>query len=531
MINNIDNIGVIIDCSRNAVFKIETLKPFAKRLSVLGYKTIQLYTEDTFRVDSQPYFGYLRGRYTEDELNDFITYCETIGIEVIPCIQTLAHFSCSLLLPCYDSIRDLDDILLVDEDKTYSFLEDIFKSVRKIFKSNRINIGFDEASMVGLGKYLKRFGYQDKKNIMQKHLSKVVAIAKKYNFTPMMWSDMLFDIDENGRQYVVREEALFSLPGEVRLLYWDYYHKEKTYYDKMCKIHKRLNRSISFAGGAWTWTGFAPNNKYAIRTFEHAISACKENDIDEAFITIWGDDGAECPLSSTYPALYYFAKLSQGKNIDKQEFRDIFNIPIDDCFAIDDINYIGKVLFDAQNPSKYMLYNDLFLGKFDCTVEKNDSFQFYGLFKKYKNLKIKNKEYYALFDMYEKLSKTLTVKCDLGLKLRETYKCKNKAKLKLLLKEIKKTENYLKEFKSSFERVWMSEKKPFGYEVQESRLSGLIGRINYCKRKLDSFIKGKINSIEELEEKVLEFDGSGEFVQGKKIVFNQFNENFTTGRY
>ena len=79
--------------------------------------------------------------------------------------------------------------------------------------------------------------------------------------------------------------------------------------------------------------------------------------------------------------------------------------------------------------------------------------------------------------------------------------------------------------------MWLKEKKTFGYEIQEARLSGLIGRVDFCIRRLELYLKRKIDVIEELEEKVLEYDGSGEFTQGKKIVFNQYNENITTGRF
>ena len=86
-----DFFGVMLDMSRNAVMKPQQVKDFANLLSKMGYNMIQLYTEDTYEVENEPYFGYLRGRYTHDELKDIVSYCESIGVEVIPCVQTLAH--------------------------------------------------------------------------------------------------------------------------------------------------------------------------------------------------------------------------------------------------------------------------------------------------------------------------------------------------------------------------------------------------------------------------------------------------------
>ena len=62
--------GVMLDMSRNAVMKPEQVKKFAKVISAFGYNMIELYTEDTYTVDGEPYFGYMRGRYTKEELKD-----------------------------------------------------------------------------------------------------------------------------------------------------------------------------------------------------------------------------------------------------------------------------------------------------------------------------------------------------------------------------------------------------------------------------------------------------------------------------
>lgn len=54
--------GAMLDMSRNAVMKPEKVKDFAKILKSFGYNVIQLYIEDTFEVDGEPYFGYMCGR-------------------------------------------------------------------------------------------------------------------------------------------------------------------------------------------------------------------------------------------------------------------------------------------------------------------------------------------------------------------------------------------------------------------------------------------------------------------------------------
>ena len=66
------------------------------------------------------------------------------------------------------------------------------------------------------------------------------------------------------------------------------------------------------------------------------LTACKENGIKNMFITCWGDDGNECDLYSSFPALAYFAEQGRTRNIEvdwvllKQQFLGIFGGRLED---------------------------------------------------------------------------------------------------------------------------------------------------------------------------------------------------------
>ena len=89
-------LGVMIDMSRNAVMNLESLKRFLVLLKKMGYNCAMLYTEDTYEVDNEPYIGYMRGRYTKDEIKEIDAFANSIGVALIPCIQTLAHMSAAV---------------------------------------------------------------------------------------------------------------------------------------------------------------------------------------------------------------------------------------------------------------------------------------------------------------------------------------------------------------------------------------------------------------------------------------------------
>lgn len=94
MKNEFDSLGVMIDMSRNAVMSLVGLGRLMQLLAKMGYNTLFLYTEDTYEVDGEPYFGYMRGRYSKDELRAIDDLGYSLGIEVIsPRSSTSPNFS------------------------------------------------------------------------------------------------------------------------------------------------------------------------------------------------------------------------------------------------------------------------------------------------------------------------------------------------------------------------------------------------------------------------------------------------------
>ncbi len=524
---NFKHFGVMLDCSRNAVLKPETVKKYIDILARLGYNTLMLYTEDTYEVDNQPYFGYLRGRYSKDEMKDIDAYALSKGIELIPCIQTLAHLNGIVRWREYHSCTDLNDILLIGDEKTYKLIEDMFSTLSQCVTSRNIHIGMDEAHMVGLGKYLDQHGYRNRSQILIEHLQKVCEIAKKYGFKPIMWSDMFFRLATGGGYYVDEikfDESVTSLvPKEVGLVYWDYYATEKSKYDNMIKAHQQFDNDIWFAGGLWCWNGFAPRNEFTIRILNACMPSLIENKIENVFFTLWGDDGKECSNFTVLPSLYYASCLAKGIT-DEQEIKDgfykEFGIKFDDFLLLDLPDTCGLERGRKENPEKYMFYNDLFCGIFDCTIDDGFEPKYDECAKKLKALK-RHKEYGYLFESYEKFCRFMQVKYTLGKRTREIYKSGDKKALKKLLIEYEDLFYKLDDFYVAYKAVWFKENKPHGFDVQDLRIGGLKQRICSCIDRINDYVKGKIDNIPELEEEIL-----NEFTE-KYCYFNQYSKNST----
>lgn len=527
--------GVMLDASRNAVMKVSEVKKIVKVLKSFGYNTLMLYTEETYEVENEPYFGYMRGRYSCEELKEIVNYCNESGIEVIPCFQTLAHLNIFRWAP-YSPINDCNDILLAGSDRAYELIENIFKTLRKCFTSEYAHIGFDEAMMVGLGKYLRQNGFQNRFEIISNHLKRVIEIAKKYNFKPLIWSDMYFRLANDLEYYppepVLTDEVKALIPSEVTLVYWDYYHKGQDYYEKMFKAHKINENGVWFAGGAWTWNGFTGSNKESIDTMLPAIKGAINQNVENVIITMWGDNGKECSFYQVLPSLYAIKRFSEGEfNLEliKKEFNEKTGEDFDAMFSFDDINSVesnvGGKDWNCNNPGKYMLYSDPFLGFLDSTIGQDCQKYYEDLSIRYENYAKQSKNYAYIFERHSKLAKVLSIKYNLGVKTRTAYQSGDKEGLKALIPNYEKLVIYVEEFHKAFSNLWYKENKGNGFEVHDIRLGGLIQRIKSCKTRLELYLDGKIDKIEELEDKLLDYFGNGDNYKKETTYFNKWHLN------
>ncbi len=510
--------GVMLDCSRAAVMKVSEVKRMIDCLQKMGYNTLQLYTEDVYEIDGEPYFGYLRGRYSGAEIQEIDAYAKAHGIELIPCIQTLAHLFYPLRQFVYRDIVDYEGVLLIDEPKTYELIEKMFASLAKNFSSRLVNIGMDEAHSVGLGKYLDKHGYTNRFELMIRHLNKVVEIAKKYGFTPHMWSDMYFRLLNNGSYNVkevikMPEEVLSGIPKEIELVYYDYFSTQESYYDMQFTAHAQFNRKVWFAGAAISWFGFAPLNWYSLTAMKTAMQGVIKHGVKDVFLTMWGDNGGECSFYSLLPSLYAIRQYADG-NFDeayiKKGFEDVFHVPFDDFLALDLPNHAN--IFDEngkemrQNPSKCLLYADPFMGQMDKLLESVAPIPYAEYAKKLHVAKSRAGEYAYIFDTMEKLCLVLSIKGTLGLRTRRAYKEKNKKQLHSLVKEYRDLKKLVKALYLSFYGLWHKENKAFGWEIHDVRFGGLIQRLDNCANRLQLYAKNKLERIEELEEEILDYN-------------------------
>ena len=112
-----------------------------------------------------------------------------------------------------------------------------------------------------------------------------------------------------------------TIPEDVSLVYWDYYSEKKSIYDNMLDRHAEMTKNIIFAGGAWKWVGFCPNNRFSFRVTKLAHESCVEHGVKEVLVTAWGDNGGETSFFAILPSLQYWAELCYAGKAEHRSVR------------------------------------------------------------------------------------------------------------------------------------------------------------------------------------------------------------------
>lgn len=501
-------LGVMLDVSRGAVVTPEHFKRWLDRLALLGFNVAMLYTEDVYRLPDEPCFGYARGAYTADELCEIDDYANALGIEMIPCIQTLGHLEQVLKWWLYADVKDTDAVLLVDEDRTYELIGKMLDLWAKVFRSRRIHGCMDEAYPLGRGKFRDRFGHQPSIDIFLRHLHRIHAMCHERGLSLMIWSDMLFHLSSKTDQHYdpaaqIPDEVAAAIPPSVNLVYWDYYKNDKNGYKQVIERHRKLGFDPMVASAVTTPYRFWYDRHEMLRTALPCVDACKEAGVQSLIFTMWGDDGAYCDFDSALAGLAETAEHLHSPNSTQEDLAKRFDAV---CHGNLEAHYVAAELHHLPGiNTPGVLWDDPLLGIYLRSRRLCGEDTLTNAAKHYQNVATQ------LAPMQDQggsgdirhaqlLASLLAAKLSVADDLLVAYANKDHAALNGVAQRIEPLCGQFDALSQSFRAMWMARNKPFGLEVIQIRLAGLIERFRELKRRLDEIVNGTAMAIPELDE-------------------------------
>ncbi len=201
---------------REQVMTPEALKDFVDELSEMGMNTLVMEWEATYPYKKHSVISN-RYSYSRKEVKDFITYCNSKDIQVIPLQQTLGHAEYILRHPRYSNLRvsrqELSQINPLKIEESKILFKDLLGDMAEMHNSKYIHIGGDETRILelcdGCAKKIKKEGIS---KLYVDYIKMIANIVIDMGKTPVMWADMILQ----------HPEAAKELPRKLILIDWNY---------------------------------------------------------------------------------------------------------------------------------------------------------------------------------------------------------------------------------------------------------------------------------------------------------------------
>ena len=267
-----------------------------------------------------------------------------------------------------------------------------------------------------------------------------------------------------------------------------------------------------FAGGVWLWSGHCPLYARSLGYSIPALNACKARGVEEVFATIWLN-GGESSLILGLLGLSWYADYDYCGAYDPESVRDCFRAA---CGVSYDtiVNCEKPERFDAKDGTmmsmtRAYLYNDPMVSLIDKHLEDYETREH---FRSVTELLRSNKDekgiFAAAYDNIVKLSDVLENKADFGVRLKAAYDKGDRETLAAMRDECDVIVQKVLALWESHRISWMEYNKPFGWEIHDLRYGGLMARFQSVKARIDAYLSGACERLEELEEERLRRDGA-----------------------
>lgn len=503
--------GLMADCSRNGVLRPDAAEAFMRRSALMGVNMLMFYTEDTYEVPGEPFFGYLRGGFTSREMKALDDYADALGIELIPCIQALAHLEQTLQWEPNFKYRDTHNILLSGDDQTYALIRKYIKAASGCVRSKRIHLGMDEAQGLGSGRFKEKFGDKPPFEIINDHLARVRDICRQEGLKPMIWSDMYFRLGSKKHEYYdmdwqIPKEIVANIPKDVQLVYWDYYHADVETYQKMIAFHRQLGSEPIMGGGIWTWSHMWCSLPWSFTAVNACMSACRKEGLKEVFMTMWGDEGMEVDLFSALPGIQYFCEQAFGAKDPmksaKKHFAGVCGCAFEPwvkAAGLDSIPLIKHPEMEKTALGRALLWQDPALALLDPALGKANLRPWYGKLAKDLTVESKKGGLSSRLEFPAAIATVLELKAHLRRDLAKAYAKKDRKALVFIAKrelpELRKRATLLWK---RHRAMWMTTYRPFGWEVIEGRYGTVMARLETLQQRLGDFLAGRLDDLPEI---------------------------------
>ena len=350
--------GFMLDISRCKIPTQNEFRQLIRALARLRVNQFQLYIEHSFAFPGHDDVWRDASPLTPAEIEQLDRECLSLGIELVPNLNTFGHMERWLRHPKYRPMAECPEgwihpltqqfkpipSTLKPDDESLKFIGELLDKYLPHFRSRQVNIGGDEPWELGQGFSKEAVNQKGKHAVYLNHLKKICQLIESRGRTPQFWGDILLE-DLN----LASEAPVLAMP-----VIWGYDAGHP--FNQQAARLQELGRSYLIAPGTSTWQSFTGRLDNALTNQVEAISAAIKHQAQGILITSWGDNGNHqpwptqwLPLASGLAQAWCFAANQKG-DYDKA------------CAILGNLNNE-----DAALTSTVLQH----IGRLDCAIQKS----------------------------------------------------------------------------------------------------------------------------------------------------------------
>jgi len=294
---------------RVQVMKMPALREFALQLSKNGFNALIMEWEASYPYEKH---SVITGQYaySREEVKNFIDYCKSLNIDVIPLQQSFGHVEYILRHYRYKELRedqkDFSQVNPLKEAECKALFTDLFKDMIASHNSPYIHIGGDETYLLGHSEESKKkVAAVGKGRLYGDYIKMLCEVVISLGKRPVIWADIALNYPD----------ALVGLPKETIFVDWNYGWALNRFGD-----HEQLTK-----GGFEVWGSPSirshPDNYFLTEWRKHFenirmfIPQAKDLGYQGMVMTSWSTSG-----------LYSAIRESTSDFIDLQAIRRVYPI-------------------------------------------------------------------------------------------------------------------------------------------------------------------------------------------------------------
>lgn len=340
--------GVMLDISRDKVYRMATLMMLVDELSSWKINQLQLYTEHTFAYIGHEIVWQAASPITPEEILTLDRYCLERHIELVPNQNSFGHMSRWLIHPPYQHLAETMEpvptpwggiqndpfSLSPVSPESLAFVKTLYDQLLPNFSSKMVNVGCDETFDIGMGQSKQAVKKIGKGQVYLDFLLSLYREVRQRGYSMQYWGDIVLE----------HPELIPNLPRDAIALNWGYEADHP--FAEETRAFQQAGIPFYVCPGTSSWNSIAGRTDNMLNNIRNAAIFGLNHGACGFLNTDWGDNGHWQQLPISYPGLA--AGAAWGWCGESNQAMDPAKT-LNQLVFYDDSGLIGDLLLDIGN--------------------------------------------------------------------------------------------------------------------------------------------------------------------------------------